>query len=516
MKRLAFCRFWVLNVSVWLAVFCLPGWSVAQTAPRQKVWPRLVITDKAGPSSLDPMNQLDEVSRRTALQIFEHLVSVEKAGQIKPLLAESWQTLGPGHIRFKLRRGVKFHNGEPFNSQAVVYSLKRLAHTKQSQNLVVQDVRALGEYEVEVKADTTLLLPLLAYSAFMLPPRHTALGILAKQPVGTGPYRFVEHDSQRLRLAINKDYWHRGPGFKAREVIINHSGDEQKRRKWLLEGKTQVLLNINPHLKVSLLRAGTQVRLFSQPSARQYFMVINPCARRPANQLALGDSEFRRALNQAVDVKRIINLVLLGNGIPISSPLNDQILGYSRTKPFYYDKDTAKRVVRRLAPHGMTLTLAVPKSRYVGAVNVARAVSLYLEQIGLRVKVVSLAWPKYLRRILAERTSDWDLYFLGWGNPLLDAGYTLSPGFCESPLTRICTPDLPGLLDKASKLTGSARLRLFRQLDRRLRNLAPWIFLYQGVDNHAASHGLNLRTHPNQDFRVYYDLTRSGDKNETF
>jgi peptide/nickel transport system substrate-binding protein len=333
---------------------------------------------------------------------------------------------------------------------------------------------------------------------------------LADRPVGTGPYRFVAKDKEQIRLAWNQEYWDQGPGFKADELIINHSADEDQRRRWLLDGRTQLIINLNPHLKVSLLRAGAQVRIFSQASARQYFVVINPRARRPANQLALGDPEFRRALNQAVDVERIINLVLLGNGIPLSSPLNDQILGYSPAKPYAYAPKLAQKTVRRLAPQGLSLTLAAPRGRYVGAVSVARAVGRYLEQTGLKVKVECLDWPRFLPHILDQRTADWDLYFLGWGNPLLDAGYTLSPGFCQSPLTRVCPPDLPEVLARASHLSGPPRDQLFGRLNRRLRTLAPWIFLYQGVDNYATARGLKLRTHPNQNLRVYYDLVRAG------
>lgn len=328
--------------------------------------------------------------------------------------------------------------------------------------------------------------------------------------MGTGPYRFLSADARRVRLAWWPGYWNRGVGFVARELVIDHAEDEDTRRRWLLSGLSQVVWGINPHLKLSLLRAGAQVRLYSQPSARQYFIVINPSPRRPANQVVLGRAEFRRALNLAVDVRRIIDLVLLGNGIPLEGPLNDQVRGWSPLPPMGYDPATARRVIQRLAPQGLRLTLAVPRGRYVGATSVAQAVARYLEQTGLRVEVHTYPWPEYLRRLVARDTDDWDLYYIGWGNPLLEGGYTLSPDFCASTLARTCTPDIPPMLRRVAGLSGPPRYRLLGRLARRVQQLCPWIFLFQEIDNHATVRGLVLDPRPDQAFRVYYDLRPTG------
>ncbi len=473
-----------------------------------KPWPRLVVTDRAAPASLDPLRQSDGVTRRVLLQIYETLVYLSGPGEVQPLLAASWHRAGRERMVFELRRGVRFHNGEPFDARAAAFSLRRLMAAGQAPFL--QGVRVRGPYRLEVRSHSPLLLPWLAYRGFMLPPRHTARGLPSRRPVGTGPYRFLSADSRRVRLAWWPGYWNRGVGLVARELIIDHAPDEDTRRRRLLSGLSQVVWGINPHLKLSLLRAGAQVRLYSQPSARQYFIVINPSPRRPANQVVLGRAEFRRALNLAVDLRRIIDLVLLGNGIPLNGPLNRQVRGWSPLPPMGYHPATARRVIQRLAPQGLKLTLAVPRERYVGATSVARAVARYLEQAGLHLEVRTYPWPEYLHRLLARDTDDWDLYYIGWGNPLREGGYTLSPEFCASPLARTCTPDIPPLLRRLAGLSGPTRYRLLDRLARRVQQLCPWIFLFQEIDNHATVRGLVLDPRPDQAFRVYYDLHPTG------
>ncbi len=486
---------------VWALLLLAGSWAQAG------VHPRLVVTDTAAPSTLDPLKQQDGVSRRVSQQIFETLVTSEGPDRIQPLLASKVLRLGEHRWRLELRRGVRFHDGEPFDARAAAFSLRRLAASGHPQAPDLKSIKILGRHTLELTSDSPALLNQLAYNGYMLPPRYTARHGQAKRPVGTGPYRFVSADGQRVRLAMNPDYWGGTGGFMARELIINHSSDSETRRRWLLEGKSQVMLGLNPHLKLDLLMAGAPVRLFSEPSARQFFLVINPSPRRPANQVALADPAFRRALNQAVDMKRIIQVVLLGNGIPTHSCLNNRILGWSAVRPLGYNPQAARRVIRGVAPQGLSLTLAVPVGRYVMALPVARAAALYLEQTGLRVKVETVPWASFLKRILRKRTDDWDLYYLGWSNAILEAGYTLGPDFCSSPMDRTCPPWLPALLMRANAAGGPRRQMLFRQLNREVAGLAPWVFLHQEVNNYATAPWLTLHPNPQGSLRVFYDLS---------
>lgn len=489
----------------------LAGWPAGPAAAAgEGLWPRLVLTDNAPPRSLDPMEVVDSVSRRACLQVFEGLVYLEGPGVVRPRLALSWRQAGPGLWRFQLRPGVSFHNGEPFDADAAAYSLRRAINGSNGRLLALDSVRVVDGLTLDLVSKAPDFLERLAYGGFMVPPVHSAAGRLAAEPVGTGPYCFTGRDHQGLRLAWFPGYWNQGPGFRAAEVLINSTLDSDQRRQWLLSGLSQVAVGLNPHLKLSLLRAGAPVRLYSQPSARQYFVVINPSAQRPANQVALADQDFREALNEVVDTRRIIQVVLLGNGAPLAGPLNDQVAGADDLRPYPYRAQAARRTIRRLAPQGLSLTLAVPSGRYAQAESVAKAVARYLEQAGLRVEIRSVPWPEFLERVETGQTREWDLYYLGWGNPWLSPGYTLNGRFCGGPLCRACPPDLSRLLRETDTAVGPVRDRLFAQANRRVHAFAPWIFLYQGVDNYATTRALSLTTHPDESLRIFYDLKLAG------
>ncbi len=466
----------------------------------------LVVTDTAPVTTLDPLQQVDQVSRRFCEQVYEHLVSMDGPGRVRPLLAREWKQVGSRTWRFTLRRGVRFHNGERLDAAAVVFSLERVKNSPQREVLPLKRVRALGTYQVEVEAACPDLLPRLAYAGYIVPPGHTRRVGLASRPVGTGPYRFVSRDQGGIHLAYFSGYWNRGPGFRARRLLINQSSDQDQRLRWMLSSQSQVMFNLNPHLKATLLRYGAPVRLYSQPSSREYFIVINPSPRRPQNQQLLSNPGFRRALNLAVDAERIIRVILLGNGIILDGVLNPRIRGYHPQKVIPYDPVAARRAIRRWAPHGAGFTLAVPRNRYPLAVAVARATARYLENAGLKMRVEEVDWPEFLDKVVKKNTGDWDMYYLGWGNPLLEASYTLHPGFGSSPLCRTCPPDMENLLRRAFQLSGPERYRLYARIQDRLRRAAPWIFLFQGVDNYASSRDVMLSITPSETFRVFYDL----------
>ncbi len=467
---------------------------------------RLVIADVAAVQSLDPHMQMDAVSHRVCLQIYEGLLDMPRPGETRPLLATSWRETGPRTWVFRLRQGVRFHNGEPFNAQAVVYSLERASRGLQREMLPLERVRSLGPWEVEITAACPSLLPRLAYGGLIVPPGLAASGRLAQEPAGTGPYRLVKRRGEAVRLALDPDYWGGAGGAQARELVFLVKPGDDELMKWLMTGRVDLALGINPHLKMALMRSGAPVRLYAQPSTRNYFLVVNPRAGRPTSQVLLWDPEFRRALNQALDMERIIKVVLLGNGLPLHGVLNPQIHGYLEQERPPYDPVAARRTLERLAPQGVGLTLAVPQGRYPQAGSVAQAVARYLEQVGVRVTVVGVAWARFLEKVLQGDTAEWDLYYLGWSNPPLEPSYTLSPAFCSSPLARVCPPGLSDLLARAFQSPAEQDPALYDQLQGRLLRLAPWIFLHQGQDLHASARGLRLRPRSNEGLRVFYDL----------
>lgn len=466
-----------------------------------------MVADGAAAQELDPHLILDAVTQRVCLQIYEGLLDMPRPGVWRPLLATGWWQTGPRTWRFQIRPGVRFHDGRPLDAAAVVFSLQRAARGPQRDLLPLKTVRVLGPLEVEVQANCPDLLPRLAHAGLVLHPGQVRAGALAGDPAGTGPYRFLRREKDGVVMEFNPGYWGGAGGLRARELIFGPSPGDEQLIADLAADRVQLALGLNPHLKMALLTCGAPVRLHAQPAARQYFLVINPSPRRPASQVALHDPEFRRALNQAVDLERIIDVVLLGNGLVADGVLNPQIDGYRAQPRPAYDPAAARRTLERLAPQGLSLVLAVPKGRYPKAESVCQAVARYLEQAGLRVRVVEVPWPEFLTKVMERDTGDWDLYFLGWGNPPLTASYTLNPGYCASPLAKVCPPGMDQLLAAAFAARPDQAAGLYGEIQDRLHRLAPWVFLHQGLEVHASRRELKLLPRANENIRVFYDLS---------
>lgn len=499
-------------VLAWLAaglVWPLAGPAGAAGPPPLK---RLVVADGAAAQDLDPHLIQDSVTQRVCLQIYEGLLDMPRPGVWRPLLATGWWQTGPRTWRFQLRPGVRFHDGHPLDSAAVVFSLLRASQGPQRDQLPLKAVRALGPLEVEVQADCPDLLPRLTQFGLVLHPGLVRQGVLAGHPVGTGPYRYVRREGGAVVMALNPDYWGGSDGLRVRELVFMKSPGDEDLIADLAQDRVQLALALNPHLKMALLTSGAPVRLYTQPTARGYFLVINPSPRRPASQVLLYDPEFRRALNLAVDRERIIDVVLMGNGMPSDGVLNSQVSGHRPQPRLNYDPVAARRTLERLAPQGAHLVLAVPQGRYPLAESVCQAVARYLEQAGLGVRVVEVPWPEYLAKVMGRDTGDWDLYFLGWGNPPLTASYSLGPTFCASPQARVCPPGLPELLAAAFAVPPYQAVTIYGDIQDRLHRLAPWIFLYQGLEIHASRRILSLLPRANEYIRVFYDLSLEGAK----
>lgn len=498
---------WSLALAWLLTLAVSAGLAPALALAQDNAIDRLVVADAAAAQELDPHLILDSVTQRVCLQIYEGLLDMPRPGVWRPLLATGWWQTGPRTWRFQIRPGVRFHDGRPLDAQAVAFSLRRAAQGPQRDLLPLKAVRVLGPLAVEVSADCPDLLPRLAHAGLVLSPGSVREGGLIGDPVGTGPYRFLRRQGGRVVLGFNRDYWGGDHGLKADELVFAPSPGGDQLIADLAAGRVQVALGLNPHLKMALMTSGAPVRLYTQPSARQYFLVVNPSPRRPAGQVALYDPEFRRALNQALDLERIIDVVLLGNGLAPDGVLNPQIHGYRPQPRPPYDPVGARRTIARLAPQGLDLVLAVPRGRYPMAESVCQAVARYLEQAGVGVRVVEVPWPQFLAKVLERDTGDWDLYFLGWGNPPLSASYTLNPAFCASPLAKVCPPGLDRLLAAAFAARPERAVGLYGELQDRVYRLAPWVYLHQGLEIHASRREITLLPRANENLRVFYDLS---------
>lgn len=472
-----------------------------------RAW-ELVITDAVPASSLNPFNQMDAVSHRVCVQIYDHLVELTDDGRVKPALAVSWTEPEPGIHRFRLRRDVRFHSGRLLTADDVIYSLERARKGKLGSLLKITGLAKLSTYEIEVKSPSPSILADLAFAGFIVP--RGSGDSLARHPIGTGAYRFVDRPKpDRIVLERFDDGWRPVGPDRADRVIFQAEAKDRVRKERLQQGLSHIITDVNPHLKLSLMESHrARIRLYSQKSARSFFIAIDslPWPGREDIRTKLADPRVRRALNLAVDKRRIINIIMLGNGLGLGSCLADAIQGSSHSPAYGYDPRAAADLLKQAGAEGMSLKLAYPQERWFGAEYASRAVAKYLEQIGLKVELVPLTWKKFLP-VLASEGRKFDLYYWSWGNPILDPSFTLGPLLRRDPFRPWDDARFNQGYDAAEKLAGPYRLAAYVELDRYLHRAAPWIFLFQKVDSYASVRRILLKTSPTEIFRVAEDVT---------
>src|SRR5262245_36922476 len=317
----------------------------------------LVVGLVAEPVNLDPAQVTDLNSTRVGRRIVETLVTYpEESTQVVPGLAESWTIARDGlTYTFKLRKGIKFHDGTPFDAEAVKFSIERQINPEHPFN-------KLGKYPfagyffgnvkaVEVVAEDTVqfvlkeprasfLAVLTAGAASIVSPtavrKHGA--DYALTPVGTGPFKFVQWDrGQRVVLEKNPAYW-KFP-VKLDRVVYRPIVEDQARLTELLTGSLDLIVGVPPDF-VGQLETGGKVSVLRQVGAHVWYLGINN------QKKPFDDKRVRQAMNYAVNKEAIVRDVLKGTGAMSVGPVLPKTWGAEGAlKPYPYDPERAKKLL---------------------------------------------------------------------------------------------------------------------------------------------------------------------------
>lgn len=405
-----------------LALFAV----LALTGPDAAAQQRPVVVVQSGEAAtLDWHMHCDKNAHEPDRQIFDTLLRRNlKTLQLEGNLAESWRLVSDTTWQFKLRRGVKFHNGEPFDATAVKFSIERMLNPQQAAPgrtsiATIDRVEILDPLTVNVitKAPFPLLpvrmSPGHCGTVGILPPKYVAQvgdAGFAVKPVGTGPYRFVEWvKDERLVLEANKDY-HRGTPAIDR-LVFRPIPELTTRVAALLSGQADLVSDVPPD-QVPKVKASGIAR--TEVSTLGGFIIMIKIT----NYLMPGpwqDARVRKAINYAIDMDTIIKTVLEGHGQVLGVPLEREAFGFNPNIKWYgYDPERARGLLREAGhPNGFEMTLHVPNRRYMNDIEVAQAMAQMLAKVGIKTKVEvgeqSVYTQKWRRRELLPA------YMTAWG-----------------------------------------------------------------------------------------------------
>ena len=434
--------------------------------------------------TLDPHQNTDLNTMQVLEQVYEHLAALGRDGKFHPVLAESWELVDERTWRFKLRRGVHFHNGEDFTADAVKFTLERLADAKDPvrsgpgfrQNIAEVSVQDPQTVLIKTKAPYPDLLALLHLSGAIIPPKYfQSVGKerFAREPNGTGPYRFGSwRRDVQVTLQANERYWGGKPAFG--EFVYRPIPEAAARVAALVKGEIDVAADV-PAERVKELESGRNTRVVSYPG-QQIYMGLDTLKPGP-----LRDRRVRQALNHAIDVDAVVRDVLGGQAVRLNGPMFPTMVGYDpKLKPYSYDPERAKQLLAQAGyAGGFPVTLDVPVG-YQGAMklkDVGETVVSYCKKVGVDVTLNLLEPAAATERYQAKQ---FQMYFYAWGADYVSGRsleillYSKTRGYYYQ------SPEADSMIAAyQSAMNPRRRDELGRALHHFLYEDAPFVFLYQ-------------------------------------
>jgi len=377
--------------------------------------------------TLDLAQATDGESIKAGIQILENLVIFKPDSMdVEPQLATSWMVSKDGLVwTFKLRKGVKFHDGTPFNANAVKVSFERVIHKEHPFYKYgtwrypalglgpVKEVQVIDDYTVALKTEKPYA-PLVANLALWLCPILSPAAIekykedIGRNPVGTGPFKFVKWvKDDQIVLERNDDYW--GKKALLDRIILKSIPEVSARYMALQSGAIDLADDLDPN-SVQMAKGNPNLKFIERPSINVGYLALN------TQKPILNNKLVRRAIAHAIDKETIVKTIFQGLAISAVNPFPPSIWGYNdKIKDYEYSVQKAKDLLTQAGyPKGFDMELwAMPVSRaYMPEpVKTAELIQAYLAAVGINAKIVRLEWGAYL-----DKTSkgEHDMCMLGW------------------------------------------------------------------------------------------------------
>ena len=449
------------------------------------------------PGSLDPHYDNYPVNNQISLHIFEALVAQDEHQLLRPALATAWRAVDERTWEFKLREGVRFHDGSPFTADDVVFSLDRVPRVPNAPSPFTHFTRRIVEVEV---IDPLTIRLRTANPAPQLPRDLSAIRILSRKAasgpapegktteqlnrgeglVGTGPFRFVSWTRERqLVLERNDDYW--GPKPAWATVTFYPIPDATTRLAALDSGDLDFVENL-PTQDVVRLRRDQRWHIVSVPSNRMIYLHLDhrgepsPGIPDTAGKNPLKDRRVREALNLVLDRAALVRQAMAGDATVATDLLPRPMFGARRTAASVApDPQRARRLLADAGyPDGFSLILGAPNGRYLNDVRVAAAVAASWTAIGVKTRVETSQPPVFFQNRDAYRYS---AYLSGWSTAAGEAGDPLGAlvatpdrerGLGGTNRGRYSNPAVDALLIEALRTIDDERRRALLQEASRL------------------------------------------------
>jgi len=439
------------------------------------------------PNSLDLPQCAERNASTTAWHMYDSLVWFNDEGIIEPALAESWEVSEDGaEYIFHLRKGVTFHNGEPFNADAVIFSWQRAKDGGfEYSNLwqLATSVEKVDDYTVKITTDgpDALFLSTVADNWAMIPPKYfqeVGQEGFNEHPMGTGPFIFVEWvKGDRVVMKANPNYWREGVP-KIEKLIFRSVPESATRVAAIQTGEVDIVHRLSSEEAKTLLGV-PNVTVIKYPVERVYYIAFNNMTTGKGQPTE--DARVRIAMNYAVDVDAIIDALFDGFAKPAIGYVSTGELGYDNAPPFGYDPEKAKALLTEAGyPNGFEMDMACPAGAYTHFEEVCEAIAGYLGEVGIKVNLEIMESGHYWDLEAAKELPP--LFGDSWSAVGMEAYRRLigALGGQDAAYSSWYDEKIGQMLkDIKATVDQEKRATLYGELQKYMRENPPFIYLYE-------------------------------------
>ncbi|MCE0493706.1 ABC transporter substrate-binding protein [Vibrio salinus] len=386
----------------------------------------ITVAYDADPVSLDPQEQLSGATLQLSHMVFDPLVRYTQDLKFQPRLAKKWERIDDRTVRFELRKGVKFHSGNPMTADDVVWTFKRLKDSP--------DFKAIFEpYEKMVKVDDYTVdlvskgpYPLVLQTATYIFPMDSKFysgktkegkekdeiikhgnSFASTHESGTGPF-IVQYREQGVKVEFKRfaDYWDKDSKGNVDNLTLVPIKEDATRVAALLSGDVDMIAPVAPN-DLKRVKNAPNVDLITLPGTRVITFQLNQ-----DSNPALKDVRVRQAIVYAINNKGIVKKIMKGFATAAGQQSPQGYAGYNPKLVPRYDLKKAKALMKEAGyEKGLNLTMIAPNNRYVNDAKVAQAVAAMLSKIGIKVDLKTMPkaqyWPEFDKCAA-------DMLMIGW------------------------------------------------------------------------------------------------------
>ena len=511
-------------VVVFLAILML--FSLGMTASAKT----LKLAMDADPKTMDIQEQLSGGMLQFSHWVFDPLVRWTHDGKFEPRLATKWERLDDLTMRFYLRKGVKFHSGNPFTAKDVIFTMKRFRGSADFKGLFepFSEPKVIDKYTIDIKTKKPYAL-LLNMATYIFPldskfytgtddkgkPKDAILKVgytFAKTalPSGTGAFKctFREH-GVKLVMERFADYWDKKSPGNVDKIIFTPIKEEATRVAALLAGDVDFISPVPPQ-DFKRIKKDKKVDLLTYTGGRIITVQMNQKRLEP-----LRNKKVRQAIVHAVNNMAISKKIMKGTATPAGQMSPKGYFGYRESLVPRYDLRKAKKLMKEAGyPKGFKATMIAPNNRYVNDEKIAEAFCAMLSKIKINVSLKAMPKAQYWDEFDRQPA---DFQMIGWHSDTEDSGnfyefLAMCPnkdtGYGQYNSGNYCNPKVDELTLAAQSETNlKKRASMLQEIEQILYDDAAFVPFHWQNHSYAGKKNVNIEPIINtQNFPYFGDL----------